>query len=52
MPNSSLWTVSPMTHTALPARSSASVKTRPEARRQLPVVKYARVLPVMLVDQF
>lgn len=38
-PNSSDRTVSPMTHTALPAFSPASVKARPAAIVQLPAAK-------------
>ena len=39
VPNSSRRTVEPITHAARPARSSASVKKRPLARRQLLVWK-------------
>jgi len=38
-PNSLSRTVSPITHTALPARSSVSLKVRPAASCQLPAAK-------------
>jgi len=50
-PNNCLRIVSPITHTASPARCSPSVNTRPPANRQLATSKYAAVLPVMLVAQ-
>src|SRR5690606_36640877 len=50
-PNSFSRTVSPTTHTALPERSSASVKVRPAASSQLPASKYSLVLPATAVDQ-
>jgi hypothetical protein len=39
VPNSSLRTVSPITHTALPARCSAGVKVRPSASSSCPAAK-------------
>ena len=50
-PKSSLRTVSPITHTAAPARSSASLKIRPLVICHLPVANQSAVLPVTLLDQ-
>ncbi len=52
LPKSSRRTVSPRMHTAVPARSSLSVKLRPDASPQLRTRRNAVVLPVAEVDQF
>jgi hypothetical protein len=50
-PKISRRTVSPMMHTAAPARCSSSAKRRPLASFQLPVSNQALVLPVTVVAQ-
>src|ERR1700692_1969308 len=52
LPNRFLRTVSPMTQTTFPARSSDSSNVLPLTRCQLPAVKYEFVVPVTDVDQF
>ena len=49
VPNSSRLTVSPIRHTAAPARSSSSENTRPSSSVQLPVISQALLLPMMLL---
>ena len=51
-PYSSLRTVVPTMHTALPERSSLSVNSRPAATRQFRTRKYSLVTPSTVVDQF
>src|SRR5450830_135454 len=50
-PYSSRRTVSPITHTAAPARCSSSSNTRPLASCQLPVLNHSLLLPLTVVAQ-